>query len=288
MKTLLTTYISFAFVLAGAPAWALEPIVLYDDFKGGRHGFLRGAPIDPAKWRGTGLFEDEALNVAREIRFNRLRLMDRTHAQDTTSNSGRNRTAIRVAFPDPGAVTAMQTTARVTKLKLVGCVANSSASRARGPRLSGFFFNDGRAGPGHIGDLLASINALRQSSDLAPPGVLQVVAGLFLCGDADCSGGSSIGPTLDLGPLRVHQKVTLRIQWDEAGDQFIFQRDHGPAAVISYSGLVPNAGPPSSPGKRVGVSNRAANCDLSIDVPRPTALIEVWFDNVFVNESAVP
>jgi hypothetical protein len=139
---------------------------------------------------------------------------------------------------------------------------------------------------GSQGDVLASIHVERRGDSSDPPGVLRVVAFVSRCGDRDCDVGTLL-EFEDLGEYQVGGQIRLLIQWDEANNQFIFQRDNEPQFIYTYPGMF-NVGPANLPRKRLGISPRVTNCTVGPGEPRPVAFVETLIDKVFVNESAVP
>ena len=111
---------------------------------------------------------------------------------------------------------------------------------------------------------------------------------MFLCSDDP---GCFEGDTLfiqDLGEYQVGELIRLLIQWNEDGEEFIFQRDSEPQVIYSYTGVVENTGAPNLAQKRLGVSSRVAICPVGPDDPRPEAFVETLIHKVFVNESGAP
>jgi hypothetical protein len=267
MKLFISCFITFVLILAGSPsqAQALEELVLYDNFT--------GKSIDPNKWEPTGRAERDSLDLVREVRWNKLHMLNRIYA-------GKN-TSVRVRFADPTAVTAIMIEGRVKDLELIECAGND---RIRALRISGFFFNTGITGEGSVGDVLGSIHVERRGDSFDPPGVLRVLAFVFLCEDSECNSG----PTLkfeDMGEYHVGKKIRLLIQWDEVTQTFIFQRDSEPEVTYSYAGVVY---PASIKDMRLGISSRVSFCTVDPENPRPEAFVETLINKVYVNESAAP
>ncbi len=207
----------FLVVLASVPVSAVEPLALYDNFN---------APlIDPDRWFGSE-FSFLGAEAVREIFGNRLHMRYRGYG-DTGSNSDTMFDLFRLNFADADAVTAMKATVRVTNVESTGCAANGSPTQARAS-LNGFFFNTRTPTPGSAeNDVLAAIRVRRLSDSTDPAGVLQVVAVVIHCGDANCFTGPFLG-FINLGTVAVGDKVTLRIQWDPDNNRFIFQRGNQP------------------------------------------------------------
>jgi hypothetical protein len=73
------------------------------------------------------------------------------------------------------------------------------------------------------------------------------------------------------------------MQWDPANDRFIFQRDADPEVFLPYT--VSDAASASNAAKGVNVLDAVPNCTIG---PRSVGFINAFFDDVSVNESAVP
>ena len=87
------------------------------------------------------------------------------------------------------------------------------------------------------------------------------------------------------------QWVRLLVQWDPENDQFIFQRGVEAPQFVSYVGLggmVTDTNPPGLPIKRIGVDNFVPHCTDAVASTRPVAKVDALFDNVFVNQTAIP
>jgi hypothetical protein len=257
---------------------SIEELELYDSFK--------GKSIDPNKWEpdgGSNAVRD-SFDLVREVSGNSLRMLNRIYAGNSTS--------VRVRFPDPEAVTAIMIKGKVKDVELIGCGDLDDRTRIRALRVSGFFFNtyaDGGYGPYNAeDDVLASIYVERRADSEDPPGVFRVVASLFLCGDPGCNSGSFLPDLpIDLGEYKVGADIKLFMQWVEASNLFIFQRDNEPEETYTYDPLL-NQGEPGSPRKRLGIAPRVADCMVMPGDPQPVAFVETRIDEVFVNESAVP
>jgi hypothetical protein len=73
------------------------------------------------------------------------------------------------------------------------------------------------------------------------------------------------------------------MQGDKEQHQFIFQRGSQTPVIVSY-GELPDAAAPGFQVKTIDVDNFIAHC---INTPRPVGMIDAFFDNVFVNQSAL-
>ena len=276
MKVFISCCLVLVVIMAGTPAQALEPWVPYDNFNGTPMEFFLGKPIDPDKWRSGGYGEADILDCIREIRWNRLHILNRTY-----NFSGYTNTSVRLDFPYPEKVTAIRAAVMIKDSELTPCPRN----RVRGGRLGGYFFNTGEVPDpeGNQGDVLAAIQVQQNWND--PPDVFHVYANVFNClYDPGCFNTADVCPTIDLGTVGLNERTRLSIQWDKETDQFIFKRDGNEVYCVYDAAL--DQGPPNSPEKRIDVSHRvfAENCT---DDPYAVASMEVLIDNVFVNESAL-
>lgn len=282
-KGLLSCAVVLLPFLGGLPVYALEPLGMYDNFN--------TTFIDPDKWLG-----DETSTSAREIVrriFNRhLQMMLRVSGNmifDTGSFTDSNRLVFVNPNPIPPVpvlpvITAMEATIQVKKVTAVGCAANPVISCARA-RLRGYFFNVGVPTPGNsLNDVYAEISVQRHSDSIEPANVLDVVYTVAQCTSSGCSTTATLFAG-DLGTVLVGTSVRLRVQWDKANHRFEFQRDALTPELASYF-PVSDANPPGFLHKRLDVLGQVPNC--LPPAPRPVAFMDAAFDNVKVNESAVP
>jgi hypothetical protein len=265
------TYVVMLFVvLASVPAPALEPLALYDDFSGTR--------LDPAKWRGSE-FGEWGSDAKRGIRMHRLELLYIGDCE-TTSNNVDCESILQVNFTNPTAVTAIQAVITPMQAVATGCASNQIPTFAAA-RLYGAFFNTGAPTPGsHVNDVVARIQVGRSSASTDPAHVLRANARVYRCLHPDCLDATDLY-LQDMGPIMIGERTTLGMQWAQTDHAFIFVRDNQPAFIFPYA--LSDVTPPGRPDKRL---------DATVDVPgctatsRPEALIQVFIDNVFVNQSA--
>lgn len=266
-------------VLGAIPAGAQAPFVLFENFE--------GKFFDPAKWFGT---EGAAtgmviLEGARQMKteptyqYRGLYLLDRAHA-NTANDSGASTASNRLFFAN-GNIMTIQATIQVKKLQNTLCSTNPTPNNGR-VRTGGFYFNTGVPTPGSsLNDVFAYVAVGRESDSTEAANVLNVYGRVNLCTDALCNTSTPIGE-VELGTAKVNQKVKVRITWDPANDQFIFQKAKEPEMLVPYA--VADANPPGTlngGNKRLEVQNILANCT---DVSRPWGQIEAFFDNIYVNE----
>jgi hypothetical protein len=281
MKLFISCCLALVLILAGSPSQAFEWLELYDNFK--------GKSIDSDKWEpdGSSNVVRNSFDLVREVSGNSLRMLNRIYAGNNPSV--RNSTSVRVRFPDPNVFTAVGIKGKVKELELIECAGND---RIRALRASGFFFNTiqpGGFGPFNAyGDVLASIYVERRGDSEDPPGVLRVIASVFLCGDPGCGNGSFLtDPPIDLGEYKVGSDIKLFMQWDEPNSQFIFQRDNEPEETYIYEPLL-NQGAPSFPARlRLGLTHRVSSyCTVGPGEPQPMSFVETSIDEVLVDDPA--
>ena len=256
--------------LAGLPAQAAEPWVLYDDFS---------SPfLDPVKWPDANL-ERSRLAVGGGL------VMTERDWGGTGSDSGRLSFGWSDAITRSGPVTQFRALVKVLAVEATGCAANSSPTRSRARLLATFFNTGGRATGSLFGDVLAQVNVYRDSNSPDAPGVLQVNASATVCNIADCSTGSAIGGTVSLGTVSVGQSVLLQMEWDKLAKTLVFSRDQGAStATIPYGSLDDNT-EPGNPFKSMALRNEVANCASG---PRALGYISARFDSAAVNKAAKP
>jgi hypothetical protein len=246
----------------------LEP---YDSFK--------GESIDPDKWEPDGgrNAPRDSFDLVREVSGNSLRMLNRIYAGNSTS--------VRVRFANSNLVTGIEIKGKVKDLELIGCGESDDRTRIQALRASGFFFKTIAPGgvSGAFVDVLASIYVERRADSEDPPGVLRVVALVYVCPDSNCGSGGEILFYEDLGEYKVGADIKLFMQWVPRYHYFIFRRDNEPEQASPFFGDR-NHGPPSSPAKRLGLSHSVADCAGD---PQPVAFVETRIDKVDVNESAI-
>jgi hypothetical protein len=272
MNTVLQCAVMLFVVLSGVPGYALERLVLYDDFN--------AAHIDPDKWFGveSGGPGTEAI---RQLQDQRLSQVYRGYGK-TDSDSGRSRNELLLIFRNSAAVTAIQATVQVADVAATGCSSNPEATEAMA-MLGGLFFNTAAPVPGSTeNDVVAGIGILRASGATDPPDVLRAVSFVLHCMNADCTTDSALH-SKDLGPVKRGAIAGLRVQWDRDTHRFIFQRDDNPEVVAPYT--VSDTAPPGLQVNILDAVHLVPNCTAS---PRPVAFIEAFFDDVMVNASAAP
>ncbi len=257
-------------------AEALE-LTLYDNFE--------QAPLNPDKWLGSEFeypyqygrsFVELVRRTIQDDEGRHLRILARSVGE------GANFSLFRLKFTNPEAITAIRSRVKVQNFESRGCPDSPTSVN---PQIFGFFFNTdttGTAPRDGTNDVIAAVGVTRDSNSPFSPDVLHVFYFVLHCLDFDCVSTVGIGGG-NLGTVTKGQWVRLLLQWDQGNHQFIFQRDRETPATVGYN--LPDTQPPGIQLKTLGVSNFVANCDVS---PRPVGMADALFDNVFVNQSALP
>ncbi len=282
MKIILSSCLALSLILAGAPAQAIEPWALLDDFLGDR--------IDESIWNGSRRPDADTLDVAREVQGGELRLMGRTYA-DTLLPGEVNSDRVRLFLNNPGPVTQMAALFRVNAVEISGCTDGATGSDILG-RLAGYFFTTG--GPPAPLDatrnIFADIRVQRRSISIDPPGVMEIGAQVFLCGDAGCNTGTTLlGDATTLGTITPGQSVILALAWEPDNDRIIFLRAFPVQRLIfNYNGMLTDDDPPATDlefvHKRMELRANIENC---VTGPRASGFMEFFVDKLWVNQSAV-
>jgi len=286
MKMMLYYSVVLIMVLTSMPGQAQESLALYDNFE---VKFL-----DPIKWLGAEALTNAGsliLESSRQIKkepiygYKGLNILHRGYG-GTTVDSGISFTSTRLVIPDGSDVETLQATVQVKHFQAVGCTDNPEATEVRA-RISGYFFNTDIPTPGSaVNDVFAYIIVRRLSSSSARANVLEVVGRVMVCHDNNCNNVTLLG-SADLGTVLLNQKVKLRMTWDKINQEFIFQKGRSPEYHVYYGDSVSDTAPPgmaNGGSKRLEVVGFVANCATE---PRPVGFMEAFFDNVFVNASAI-
>jgi hypothetical protein len=218
--------------------------VLFEDFT--------GPTLDPAKWANNQEFVKRNTGGVFESAIARF------------GSAGNN----NLLLLQPELVTSLAADVTVTAVR------NSGAE----PKawLIGFFYNDGTAGTGSVGDVVAAM----QVEDAEDGSGLRAVAGVGRCTNADCS---TVEEFLDdkttFGPVALGTTHRLLLSFD--GTTFTFGFD---AARLTFTpgAAAPNAGPPKSTVK--GIGTRVSEIDSAAE----GGFISATFDNFDGSLAAAP
>lgn len=263
-------------VLTLAQLWLLSTasaqLVLYDNFS--------KRTIDPAKWTGLQNFDPDLRETIRELTptpwnddDNRLHLGQRAYSAVTDDNGGSGG-VWGLAFPNPSAITAVSFTVAVNKANATACSTNSGLN-VTNAEFRGNFFNVQSSPTSSIGDVLAEIGINRYSTDTSTS--LTVSAFVNECADQFCGNQTNLAFQV-LGTVSPGSKNTLSLQWDQPNHRFIFRLNGGNPVLEPYA--VPDSNPPFFAQKGIDLARVVPHCTSA---PRPSAFIDAYFDNVYVN-----
>ena len=245
---------------------AVEPYGIYDRFGGGT--------IDPARWQ-----EGERI---RTIRGGALHLMQRTWGLGF-SDAGVSPVNWHTNFEGPQDITAIKARITVNALETHACPSNPAVGDARA-RIIGGFFNVGTPTPGsQVGDAIAQVRLHRASNATEPPGLLRVQGILAICQNADCASTVTVGNVVDLGTVMVGTAANVGLQWDKSGKTFYFSREGSPTGTVAYAQS--DAMPPGVLFRQLSTRVVVPSC---LSAARVSGVVDAKFDNVSVNQSALP
>ena len=263
-------------VLTLAQLWLLSTasaqLVLYDNFS--------KRTIDPAKWTGLQNFDPDLRETIRELTptpwnddDNRLHLGQRAYSAVADDNGGSGG-LWGLAFPNPAAITAISFTVAVNKVNATACSTNSVSSGSAA-EFRGNFFNVQSSPTSSIGDVLADIGISKFSTDTSTS--LTVAGFVNECADQFCGSQTNLAYQV-LGNVSLGSTNTLSLQWDQPNHRFIFRLNNGTPVFAPYSASDNN--PPFNPQKGIDLARGVPHCTST---PRPSAFIDAYFDNVYVN-----
>ena len=286
-----------------AAVHADEELVLYDNFN--------KEFIDATKWFVFSGQDDgiNVLDLSRTIDKGRLHMIKRTYGRSSDGGAAGESSNLVIPIPIGFNVTAIEATVQVNDIEAIGCEGNPIPTSAY-PRLQGYFFNSEPpplppTPPPPIGatnEVMAQIGIYEDSLSASDADwkthhhkckMLDVVASVIHCVNQTCSPASTIIGKATLETISLGEKRRLGILWDKQAGSFIFtsstphSRRQAKSAEIFYSGLsvYPST---SNAHKRLSISHVIPNCPIVPDEPRPVAYTDVYFENVYVNESAPP
>ncbi|MGZ3535341.1 MAG: hypothetical protein ACXU9K_08945 [Thermodesulfobacteriota bacterium] len=275
MKTGVICVIVLFIVMFASFAHALEAFELYDGFS--------SKIIDETKWYGSQTLATgvNIVDQVLQISSGKLHMLGRFYG-NMSSDTGASRGFYKLQFANPATITAMEATVQVKQIEADACPNNTTPTTASAS-LQGSFFNAGTPTPGsEVDDVLALIFIERTSDSTDQAGILQVVGAVSQCTDSTCATFTVLS-SQTLGTIKVGKKTTLSIQWDQPNHQFIFQFGKLAPVLLTYG--VSDTSPPGVNFKDLRLRNYIANCTTGT---RLVSFVEAYFDNVFVNQSAVP
>lgn len=266
MKLLAATW--FVALALGGLATQLQAAEAY----GAYDGF--GAPrLDSDRWN--------ALERTRQVRSGALNMVQRDLGSQL-SDTGSTGQTFATSMRNPASITQMRATVVVADHAVTACPGRTEASDVQA-RIGGFWFNAGPSVPGsYENDVLALVRVIRSTASADPAGVLRAEGVIARCNSADCA-TSVVVESRDLGTVAQGVQVALRIDWEQAAHRFVFRRDSETPVAVPYT--LADGLPPTFPSKDLSTRTRLAQC---FSGPRTEGHIDVRFDNVQVNSSALP
>jgi hypothetical protein len=202
----------------------------------------------------------------------------------TSSNSGLVGAMQAFRVSNPSAINKIKVKFEVKDSDVIGCEANSLATRIRPAAISLDTFNDGSStGPSDLtGEHFVRVMVNREAFTTDPRGMLTVAAFLFRCIDAVCSNAYSTVFNLDFGKVWVGIPFSLRVSWDESNHRFLVGYNHSPDVILAYNPSL-NAKPPVGPIADFHIQLVNANCEAG-----PTVTdAETEVREVYTNVSAI-
>ena len=265
-SVLITKFVHAAMLVVLALCWckaASAQMVLYDNFDANL--------INPAKWVGNPgdpHIQEELRTLAAVPgvpKDKQLHLMQRAYG-GTTDNSGSSGGLFGLSFRNPSAITALSFTVAVNTVKVVDCAANPGTRTSA--EFRGSFFSE-VASPISSNDDVGADFGIEQSLQESGP----TVVGFVYDGNGNVFGFQK------LGIVALKSTNTLFLQWDQPNHRFIFQLNGGTQVFEPYS--VSDTSPPFYAFKDIGFARVVQDCTST---PRPYALVDADFDNVYVNQ----
>ncbi len=244
MRWALRTGLLSASVLLLFPGYGYpshEPFGVYEDWS--------SPTIRSDRWRGGEAF-GVPLNTMgeptmggptearRETDTGALRMRYRREG-GTASNVGGAFSNNFLTVTHPLLVDQLEATFTVDDPVTVTACPENNTSSARPARLLLGRLNNGQGTDivDRTGDLLAGINAQRDSSSMDPPGVLQVFGFLLRCDNANC-GATTLLSFVQLPSVAVATPFRLRLIWDAPNQRFLFGLDDNPDVQLTYDPVV--------------------------------------------------
>jgi hypothetical protein len=239
--------------------------------------------LDPERWFGEQFSTpfNAGLEATRLLQGNHLWMSHRViggTAVDTGQWSSRNRVRF-FPFATASGITALEFTVAVHGFDLAACATAGSSPTRVAAGSNGWYFNDGTStGPSDAtGNVGAFVWLQRTSTSTDKPNVLRGVGGVYRVLGPSGLPTALLG-MVDLGPAKKSVPATLRLLWDAAANEFVFQLNGGAVQTIGYT--LSDIDPPSGGFKDLEVRGDVANCTAA---PRPFGEITASFDDVFVN-----
>ena len=155
----------------------------------------------------------------------------------------------------------------VNKIGVVACSSNPGVG-VTAAEFRGTFFNLDASPTSSDHDVIGEISIERSVQENAP-----TVVGFVQQGN-----GIVLGYKV-LGTVALKNTNTLFLQWDKPNHRFIFQLNNGAQVFEPYS--VSDTSPPFYAFKNIDMARVVPHC---MSTPRPYALVDADFDDVYVNQ----
>ena len=277
MKIFISCLIILLLGLLGTAVRAGDQLVLYDHFP---QGF-----IDETKWGASQtIVGTTILEYVREIQGDLLHMSNRAFGNQG-SNNGKSTATVRLnSFGFPGGLTIARASIKVKAVEVAACSdTNPTLARAQ---LVGNFFKISEESNGVMDHVLGVIEIVRSSSSADKQNVLHVYGKMVHCLSTDCLNAAVT--VKELGKVKLGQWATVQIEWNEVDKEFIFTLDKNIPQSISYSNVGWTVYPLSSPGQYQGINLEAQHKIANCMAERQMGFLDADFDNVFINEGAIP
>lgn len=201
-------------------------------------------------------------------------------------NLGRRLSGNNLNFRNPATIDQIEADFEVARIVVTECAINSNVSEVNAARLNFATFNDGSStGSGDsTGDHFAAIVARRLSNSTDANGILRVLGRVSRCGNSTCSAPNQLVSEVHFPQtVKVGDKFTLRLVWDEPTDRFLVGVDANPDMPLPYTAS--DALVAVSPFASVGMFHAAESCTIEMGTTVADAETEVI--EVRTNSSAV-
>ena len=224
---------------------------LYDDFS--------GATIDTNKWK-LGEF-------VREIDTSTQKLVTGyANPNPVVIDSYPYFEGTELPFVDPNSIYSMQADVTIVESSINGT--GWSHTRAA---LPGYWYNDGSAGGGYIGDIWAEVSLREMTSGF------DAAYSIVRCNTEDCSTFDDIGFGVFDTPILKGSTYTLKIEYNSTANQFTFWVG-SEQKIVGPTGLPPRSGNPK-------ILFKSLRTRVWLDSPPSSGYISATFDNVYKNDS---
>jgi hypothetical protein len=238
-------------LIAATAAPQVAALTLYDDFS--------GVGLSPFRWVGGESSQAGAgnLETRRAVASGVLRIEAKTYS-DNNHPVGLGHGESHLTFVRSADINDIRATVTMRTAAVNACPENNAVSSVSA-RVEGEFFNaGGNLAGSRFNDVVAGVMLYRLSNATDATGVLRAVGYYGLCDDETCSSSTQVDAvSLDTTGL-VNTAAVLEIRWDAANHRFVFQKDSGTLATLTYALTDTRAA--QNAGKRLQITNDVANC----------------------------